>query len=163
MELIQEKLFQEYKLERKYYSIFLWTGKIITYSVIIAFLYILFVLKLNDGKFILLSYFAVYSNLSGMIIHKYYEFPQVYFNLISNDFELVYQSYEVISNHKDDILKFIAENIFGRNDKSEFLNYTKEQHIEFLKSKDRVNWKIIGKIYLGKYIIICLMLSFIFV
>lgn len=137
--------FLEYLNERKLYYFYSTCLNILGYGCFFAYLSIL-ILKTNPNpEYLLLDVFSLITRLSLFIVFKFFEIPNIVLEIKDKNFS--YTAMKTIESNREIILGTMFKNFFGYGYDRNLVYQSKEELIQFLNSKERWNWKKIGKIY----------------
>ncbi|MBP7282012.1 MAG: hypothetical protein KBA66_10565 [Leptospiraceae bacterium] len=155
-----ESLYIEYKAEQRKYKLFVPILRYFGFLMLGLYLYLLFSVKGLDPKYFLLNIYAMYCNVSVMILFQYYKVPRLFENLFSKDKSLVFESYRIIHDNRSDVYKSFLIELFGRNFTEEQLQYGLEEIKYLILSQDRLEWRKIGKLYFAVFFVISILLFY---
>jgi len=148
----QIDLYTEFLKEKKICRNLGHLQKILGYGSIALFFYLLWGRGFTEPKFVILSYYGLYANLSWFMLYKYFEIPEIFSYLNSEDENLVEESYRTIDNHRLEILEPVIIVLYGRRDLNKYLQADKETILSIMKDFPQTNWKKIGKVYFYKFL-----------
>ena len=141
-------LYDEFLKERKIYYIWIFSLNILGYSCFCSYLILLFMFHLTNPKYLFLDIYSLYTRLSVLVLYKYFEIPNIVLNLFSQSRISIHSMY-TIENHREEILGTLFKNLYGYTYDRNLIYSSKEEIIHYVQNKQRLNWKLLGKIYLG--------------
>ncbi|MDV6235158.1 hypothetical protein CH379_005900 [Leptospira ellisii] len=122
-------------------------GLLVGYGAYVVCFIFVFGLKWEAVKYASLFYLGLFTRISSLLIGKYYEIPNVFRNLLSDDPRIVSASREYLSLHREKAYLRLASKIYGMNDASELYRADDFQLEKLLAPKLVKPWKKAGKRY----------------
>ncbi|MCE9499223.1 MAG: hypothetical protein K8R21_01735 [Leptospira sp.] len=150
--MTEEDLYKKFLSEKKKFRILKIILGIFGYSCLIAYVYVIFFTKNHEPKFVLFGILSVYARLSGFVLNKYCEVPEVFVGLYATDENISDLYYDAIDHHRNEILLPLLKNVYGILYPKEMLDADKNKIIGILGQLGSHDWKRIGRLYLLKFI-----------
>ncbi len=155
--------FAEFLLEKRIYKIWIYSLNILGYGCFFYYIFLLFFQNNLKPIYLLLDLYSLYTRLSVLIVYKIFQIPNILLHLLKKD-SIANNSKKTIEKHRAEILDPFFKNIYGYSyDRNLiYLPMSEIREIVFSFQQNRINWKKIGKVYLGIHIILTLVF-FIFI
>jgi hypothetical protein len=148
-------LYDEFLKERKTYYFWLISLNMLGYTCFFTYLILLFLLHKTNPKYLFLDFYSLYTRLSVLVLYKYFEIPNIVLDLFSKP-RISANSMYTIENHREEILGTLFKNLYGYAYDRNLLYSSKEEIMYYVQIRQRLNWKLLGKFYLGVHLFISL-------
>ena len=152
--LTEESIYRNFIAERKKFRILKLILSFFGYLCLFSYLYIIFFTKNHEVRFIFLGVLSVYARLSGFVLNKYFEVPEIFQNLFSTNENISDIHYRIIDSRRKEILSPLLKNIYGMIYPKELMSADKNKIMDILKQIEHYDWRKIGNLYLLKFVIV---------
>lgn len=140
---------KEYRYSKNLANTIKWLGNLS----LACFILIIIFMKDIHIKYSILTYYSILCRVTGMMIFKYYEVPEVIHKFAMGD-DL---RFEIIHENRDEILKRFFKNIYGLGYDRALLNIKKDEFRELVLKLERRDWKKYGRYFSIFYFLMTLL------
>ncbi len=144
-------IYKKYLNEKKLIRRFTWIRKIVSYSFLALFLYLLFSVSYTASvSIVILNYLALVTTFSGLIFYKIFEIPSCILEIKDKKNEADF--FGLTFAHQKEILETTSKSLNLPLVISNENGYDQTQIVETYQLNERYDWRLIGKIYFLFYI-----------
>lgn len=149
--------YSEFLLEKRINTIWIYSLNFLGYGCFFYYIYLLVFQDNLNPIYLLLDLYSLYTRLSVLIVFKIFQVPNILLHLLEKN-SIANDAKKTIEKHRAEILDSFFKNIYGYSyDRNLiYLSMTEIKEIVFSFQQNRINWKKIGKVYLGIHIILTL-------